>query len=263
MPRATPRWVGGVAVAIAVVLGVDVFLLAERTRSSPVSFEEALGAFRGRDASALATGPGPAVRDVKPVVAVPGAGGAPRSAPGASVVGTRVASSAAAAAKAPSSTAPYTLPLEGVYSYRTTGGESISVVGARHDYPERTFATVRHLGGCRWEQRNDVVKEHVDRREMCSSPRKLLQLAQAREVEFFHKRDGDSYRCDPPQLQHEVAEVPGAVSMSVCGNGKDDGARIRRTFVGRETLQVGSRAVPVLRLDFRATLTGWVMGVAR
>ena len=105
-----------------------------------------------------------------------------------------------------------------MYRYRTSGGESVSVLGAHHDYPPETFAVVRHTGGCGWTIRAEVVREHVDERRMCSDPDRLLQLEQSREVEFFGTRDGGAFVCDPPQVQHRLGEDVGATWTGDCGD---------------------------------------------
>jgi hypothetical protein len=153
-------------------------------------------------------------------------------------------------------------PAEGVYQYRTAGGESVSLLSAHHDYPADTYAVVRHTGGCGWHIRAEVVREHVDERTMCSEAGRLLQHAQSREVEFFSTRDGGEYRCDPPQVQHAVGDRRGATSVVDCTDGKGSFARLVRTTLGSEQLVVGGVPVEVLRLRVDGTLTGRYRGTS-
>jgi hypothetical protein len=148
-----------------------------------------------------------------------------------------------------------------VYTYRASGGEQISVLGARHDYPEQIHATVRHLGGCNWEHRNDVIAEHVDRRHWCSGPGRLSQTVQAREVEFFGQRDGSIATCSPPLVLHHIGDSPGATVVGSCtGEGVD--AMITRTFVGIERMKVGGKSIETLHLRVVGTFTGRATGTS-
>lgn len=154
------------------------------------------------------------------------------------------------------------LPPEGVYVYRTEGNESISIAGAHHDYPAETFATVRHLGGCQWEFRNEVIAEHLDVRTMCTRDGTLAQVSQAREVEFFGQRDGAEYTCTPPQVQYTDSDAPGATGAVVCSDSGGGEAKIRRTFVGAERLRVGGTNLEVAHLRLHSDTTGLAVGIA-
>lgn len=111
-------------------------------------------------------------------------------------------------------------PQEGVYTYRTSGGESISVAGTRHRYPERTYGSVRHRAGCGWEMENQVIEEHTDHRVLCSEPGRVLQLQQS--------RDGQ--------------------------------AMMTRTYLGRGTIDVGGRPVEVEHIRIEGRFTGKATG---
>jgi hypothetical protein len=146
-----------------------------------------------------------------------------------------------------------------VYAYRTTGGESISVAGAHHDYPAETYASVRHLGGCNWRNENDVIKEHVDVRTLCSAQGQLTQSMQGRHVTFFGKTDGADYVCDPPELQHDVSEAVGTTTVGVCKDSQGS-ARIESTYLGHQPFNVGGTQVDTVHLHIRSSLTGRATG---
>jgi hypothetical protein len=148
-----------------------------------------------------------------------------------------------------------------VYAYRTSGGESISVASANHQYPERTFTTVRHMGDCRWQAKSDVIKEHTDIRNLCSQPGSFTQLSQSREIEFYGAKDGAEQVCEPPSLQHAVGETPGTISNSVC---KDDtsASKFERTYVGLEQVTVGGVNIEVAHIKIRSVLSGRTEGTA-
>ncbi len=160
-----------------------------------------------------------------------------------------------------SSSGPYELPSQGVYTYRAKGREQVSILGAHHDYPERVYATVRHLDGCRWEHRNDVIKEHVDRRVWCSQAGQLTQVLQGREVEFFGQRDGSSATCSPPMVIHEVGDGPGTSHEGEC-SGKAATAKIRRTIVDDKDFVVGGKTVKAVHLRIETTFTGMATGTS-
>ena len=150
---------------------------------------------------------------------------------------------------------PYTIPEEGVYIYRTSGGEEISLFGAKHSYPSRTFTTVRHLGGCRWEQRIDVIEEHTDIRKACSKSDELLQIAQARYVTFFGQREGDELVCEPWMSVHGVEDDKGERATGVC-RGSEGEAHLTRTFVGIEPVVIEGEIEQAVRVRIDGEITG-------
>jgi hypothetical protein len=153
-------------------------------------------------------------------------------------------------------------PQPGVYQYRTDGAESVSLLGSRHRYPAETYAVVRRLGGCAWEMRAEVVREHVDRRRMCSDGQRLLQLEQERAVTFFGTTDGGTIRCDPPQLLMDVTDSVGATAVSSCNDGKGAFARMTRRTVafGRSTVE--GVVTDTVTFTIQGELTGRVRGAS-
>jgi hypothetical protein len=158
--------------------------------------------------------------------------------------------------------ASYELPSEGVYAYKARGRESVSVLGAHHDYPSEIFATVRHLGGCKWEHRNQVIAEHVDTRTLCSEAGRYKQIQQTRDIEFFGQREAPSLSCKPAQVHHSVGDKAGAKTTANCTDGEGTKAVVVRTYTGAETIKVGGRPVDALRIELHSTMSGKTNGTA-
>jgi len=239
------------AIVLVPILATGTFVLTQRGRTTEVSLDEVTKTFRADNSEPEAASP---VRESE----------------GRSVVDAERASSARAieetgpdeeVTKPVTKTGPYKLPSEGVYTYRAKGGEQVSILGAHHDYPERVYATVRHLDGCRWEHRNDVIKEHVDRRVWCSQAGQLTQISQGREVEFFGQRDGSSATCSPPMVIHKVDDGPGGTYEGEC-SGEATTATIRRTIVDDKDFVVGGDPVDAIHLRIDSTFTGMANGTS-
>lgn len=257
----------GVGVAIVAVLTANLYILTQRNVTTRVSLGDAVARLhRARSdtagggsagaASTPAAAP-PAVLADQPAAAPTRAAG-----PAAARAGARPPTVEMAAPPAPTqhaSAQPYALPPEGVYAYATTGGESISVAGASHAYPSETYASVRHLGGCRWQNENDVIKEHVDTRTLCGEPGRFSQLAQGRQVTFYGKTDGGNFTCSPPLVEHEMAAAPGTTLTGACADSSTT-ATIAVTYVGREQRVVGGTAVDAVHLQVHSTMSGRVRG---
>jgi hypothetical protein len=216
-----------VALAAVVLLATAVFVVTQRHVTTPITREQALGRFRKTriEPQPLTT------------LLVEGAPSPARAAPGNPRVGSTAHSpapgSASASASSARSVAPtpptaYTAPAEGVYAYRTTGGESISLGGASHT---------------------------------CSEPGRLLELAEARQVTFFGQTEREDLRCDPPALQHETTEPVGTATSAVCRSG-DTTAHVEASFVGHDAVIVGASPVDAVRLGLHATITGRAHGTA-
>ena len=244
--------------AILGILAGNLYVLSQRNVTTAVTFDDALRTFRatqGTGASRVA--PAPASPDVTP----DGGAGANVSIPQNDARPVPLLTKESAEAQPARPLAPFFRPPEGVYAYRTTGGESISVTGASHHYPARTFASVHYLDGCNWEIRNDVIKEHVDRRVLCSQYETLTQLVQERQVEFFGQRDGMTVPCDPPALLAKTGEAMSAVTTADCRT-DDLSVRIRRTVAGYGDMPVGGRDVPTVHIVIDATFSGRADGTA-
>jgi hypothetical protein len=157
---------------------------------------------------------------------------------------------------APLKAADDVLPAEGVYAYRTTGGEKLSLFGAHHDYPARTFATIRHLGGCSWEARNDVVDEHTDIRTLCNDDRSFLQLRQERQVEFFGKRDGARMVCEPPLTLYMAGDLTGTRTATDCRDADGNTVHLASVFLGFDELRIGAQVVRAIHVRDDGTISG-------
>ena len=252
--------VGLPALAIALVLGADVYVLTQQDRSTAVTLEQAVDHFR-------ATVPD-GVSDQAPA---PTTATTAATAPPASPAGTdgqgRAGEAAARSrstpgAGAPATAEPFTVPDEGVYAYRTTGFEEVSLGGGRHDYPSRSFASVRRRGGCDWDVEHQILEEHVERSVHCSAPGRFMHSEEQVEVEFYGQKEGSTYRCEPPMVVAQVGDAPGTKRSTTCRS--DDGQAVQTTtFLGRERLSVGGSAVDALHVLFEAVISGRAEGTSR
>jgi hypothetical protein len=237
--------------ALVVVAG-GTYVATQRSQTSEVTFDDVVQRFRTEDVPADDAG---AAKQT----------GSPREAPDS--VGAEPKALERAAGR-PAATTPEkaakgdVLPEQGVYAYETTGGERVSLFGARHDYPERTFATVRHLGGCRWEARNDVIAEHVDIRTLCNDDRSFLQLRQERRVTFFGKQDGASMDCAPPLTLYRAGDARGTRTETLCSDDKGSNVRLRSVFLGIEEIVIGAKRVEAVHVLDDGTCSGRVQGTS-
>jgi hypothetical protein len=239
------------------VLSADVFLLSQRNVTTIVDFNDALAGFRAAPALAAP------IDDTTTSTATPSTSttstSTPSSAPPTSP-GTMPPGSAPPAAPittaAPTGPAAYTVPAPGVYTYRTTGSERISLASAQHKYPERTYATVRHGSGCEWQYRNEVVKEHVDMLQICSQPGRLTQVEQRRDVSFFGQTEGGSARCDPALVLHGADLAPGHRIETTCASSDGSSFVLTRTFRGHDQRRIGDRTIDVVVVDLQSAMTG-------
>lgn len=264
-----PRLTALLGVFTVVVVGAGGWVLAERNRTTPLSLADAMARYRASTtppASDVAVGP--VAGDGAPET--PGAPSpepraeaqAPTSRASSGVTSGVRAADAGPVVTTPPVAARYQRPAEGVYSYRASGGESISVAGANHDYPERSYATLRHSDGCLWELQLDVIEEHRDELVLCSEAGRVLQLEQGRTVSFFGKQDGVRNRCEPSQLFHAVGETPGTATVVECGDGKGNHARMTRTYLGSETMQIDQVEVDVERIRLDGSFSGKAEGTS-
>lgn len=265
--RPVPRWVvAALTMAIVAVAGTDVWLLTGRGEATEVTLDDALAEFREE----VATAPTP----VAPAAAVPGTAPVDPTVPSAADLGAGAPTAEVPVVTAPEPTAapettaapvaplPYSaLPAQGVYTYRTTGGERVSMLNTSRSYPPEIYATVRHTGGCAWEHRMDVLEEHVDITILCSEPGRVSQLSQERRIAFFGIADGAMLPCDPPALRHAADQAAGATASGSCGDGETTSA-LTATYLGAEPIDVGGVVVQAARVRVDGTFTGKQQGTS-
>jgi hypothetical protein len=246
--------VGLPALAIVALLAGNVFVLTQSDKATPVTLEQAVERFRDESPTASVAEDGSA--------ATPDAAAPASTAPGQTPAPTQAAGRATAAVPAQAATAqPFAPPAEGVYAYRTSGRETISMGGASHDYPERTFATARRQGGCRWEVRHELLKEHVERAVLCSEPGQVLDIENSTDIVFFGQKNSSTFRCEPPQLLARAGDQPGASQTTSCRSAEDQ-AKVTTTFVGRERLTVGGVTVDAVHIANDGVVSGRATGTS-
>jgi hypothetical protein len=247
------------ALVIAVVLGTDLYVLTQQGKSTEVTLDQAVDRFRASAPTTVTSAPGPG-----PTATVAGAsptGASPttlaRSDRGAAPAQQQ------AAAPVPAPGGPFVAPAEGVYTYRTTGYEEVSLGGARHDYPEQSHAVARRGAGCAWTFELTVLKEHVEKSTHCSAPGRFSTSEEAYYVEFYGQKEGSIYRCDPPMVVSETGDGPGTKRTTTCRG--DDGGQATNTttLLGRERLTIGGTAVDALHLLGEAVISGRAEGTNR
>jgi len=251
---------GRIALALAavVVLGADLFIITQRKVTTPVTRTEALRRFRSGEAEAP-TGDGGAASTTSSSTTIRVLGSPSANAPRSANKAAASPASANTASVATSPIGPYVLPREGVYAYRTTGGETISLAGASHSYPAETYGTVRSRGGCQWQTEFDVIKEHVEKHVVCSERGRLLDVETVRSITFFGRTETEDARCDPPLVDHTTDEPAGTTLRGVCRS-SDSTINVALTFVGREPMRTGDQDVQAIHLDIHADLSGRAKG---
>jgi hypothetical protein len=259
-----------VVVAVAMA-GTGTFLVTQGSQATVISADDVLADFREvatpspsstaaapADVLDAAASDDPAVEEsVAPEQAEPAEPRAPAANSGRT--GDAIPSeepSATEPVPVESGAAPtFGMPDEGVYTYATEGWETVSMAGARHDYPSETFSAVRHIGGCRWETDHRFLEEHRERKEYCSDGSALLALGFDSYITFFGQTAESHGRCDPPQVSAHLPADPGQRYTSTCaGDGWTSQAIV--TFIGRESVEVAGQAVEALHYTQETTLQG-------
>ena len=263
--------------AAAMVVGLvgscgGIFVLTQRDRATPIDLATALRSFRHARPLSRGLDPSQAGGAGAPGA---GAGQGPTAGAAAAPAGPGTGDPAAAAvavhpvppgpagpapAAATTAGAAFVAPAEGVYVYDTTGGESISMFGARHDYPAQSYASVHRLAGGAWQMDVTVVKEHVDHYTFGAEPGRDVESAQGREVTFFGQTDGATYSADPPALLADAAAVPGSATEAVFRGADGSTARSRIVSVGRQEISVGGTAVDTYAITLDSVMSGKASG---
>jgi hypothetical protein len=144
-------------------------------------------------------------------------------------------------------TSSLTLPAPGVYRYRTSGQESIDVLGgAHHNYPAESTVTVTPEG-CGVHVRWDVLRERRDEWRLCVTPMGIVEPWALQYHEFFKQPDPEQLVCPADTLLLPSTPRVGAIFNAMCALAGDDEPQ-RFEVIGREVLTAGSTEVETVHV---------------
>lgn len=226
---------------VPVVWTVRHFHLLDRGSSTPLSVDDARERYRESASTTLvaSTAP-PPTNTVAPDTVAPDT-----VAP--------VTSDTATIAPATTETIPHVeLPTPGVYTYATTGRDSVDALGgAHHEYPATTTITVT-TSGCGVLQRWDVLVERWEEWQRCVDGGAVREVARTTYDQFFGQGQTDAYVCTGDA--RPVDAPVGATWTSSCAQGDDVEVRTGEV-VGTESLTVGDVTVDTVHVKVTITVS--------
>jgi hypothetical protein len=228
-------WLAATVLLIVVAIAGVVAYVFLRESTTPVDVNEAVSDFR-REESSIATARTTDVVDTTVV--------------STTVVGTTEVPRTPMAPRPGSE-----LPLIGVYTYDTNGGESIAALDGRsHRYPDISTITVTH-DGCGWVQRWRPLRERWDATTFCPSRRGMELRMDVNHHEFFGIGDTRQFACEAGALYYPARTNPGRTWTAGCTF--DEIAVVRNgTIVGTRQFEVGGAPVTVLEFEVHDDITG-------
>lgn len=253
-PRRTTWPQRGLAVLVAVLLvaGGGVLYIRSLDRATPFTTETALDEYR---------------RGVGAVRTPDAVGGFTPSAPSTTVAATEEESQAGSASSRTSTTITTSVTsagaasaergrrAPGVYTFETTGWETVDAVGvARHDYPELTTYTIWD-DVCGQRMRWAPLNERWDEVTTCFADGGEAMHRFVTFHEFFGQADRQTYECEPRSWILPPSLAPGTTWDATC---ETDGTVQRGVgqVIGVETLEVQGQPVETVHVRFESELTG-------
>lgn len=147
--------------------------------------------------------------------------------------------------------------LEGVYTFTTTGRESVDALGgAHHRYPAVTTVTALRVGcGLRLDWR--ALRERSTTWTLCSAPAGIELRTSSERHRFFWQSDTTTYACaDALLLPAAGIDIdPAAARPFSCTTDKG-GEHGRAVSLGRVTVAVGDRSVTAEHVRTTGTFSG-------
>ena len=147
------------------------------------------------------------------------------------------------------------LPEPGVYTYPTSGRESVDALdGRHHDYPVQTTITVRHDGcGAVFDWR--PLAERSDDMVICPEESGSALLRYSTHHEFFGLSDDREFVCEPGSLWYPSSTEPGTTWTLRCAS-EDVNVVRTGTIIGLSQVDVGGTEVEVLEFELQDEITG-------
>jgi hypothetical protein len=152
------------------------------------------------------------------------------------------------------------LPEPGVYTYATSGRESIDALGGRHhDYPAESTITVRHEDcGAVHEWR--PLRERVDETVVCPGEDGATLVRYSTHHEFFNMSDDREFVCEPGSTWYPAATEPDTTWTVRCASDDIDVLRTG-TVTGLSRVDVGGESVEVLTIELHDEISGASTGI--
>ena len=223
----------GVVVLVVLAGGAIVAFLLLRESTTAVDVDEAVGDFRRQQQST-----------------------APATTEAAGVETTAAASTTSTPPRPRRVPAPGSgVPEPGVYTYATTGRESIDALGGRsHRYPEVSTITVTHER-CGAVSRWRPLRERWDAMSVCPSARGQELRVDRNHHEFFGIGDTREFVCEPGALFFPATTAPGTTWTDRCSTDDVDVVRTG-TILGTSQVVVGGTPVTVLGFEMHEAISG-------
>lgn len=156
-------------------------------------------------------------------------------------------------------------PTPGVYTYRGTGTERLSVLGAEQHWGPRVPVTVSATSPECWRLRIEYSNHHRQEFDYCARDATLLETggrtAQRFDFKTFKVDDLSEFTCDPPGVAIRVHATRGASWKQSC-NGASAQQHTRVTsagtnrFLGLRHLTVAGHTIDAYAYRQDRTLTG-------
>lgn len=228
------RWFIGIGVALIVLVATAVIVRYTilRDQARVVAVDDVLESFRSAVDASSSTAPPP---DTTVATTAPGTT-TPSDHP------------ATTTSTEPEPIPVATTPEPGVYRYRTTGEESVDILGgATHHYPDETTITVLP-DGCGVHLRWDALQERREEWRLCATEDGIeLQPHGFKYQEFFSQANPEDIVCDGVALIVPVDRGARPVTELDCMLGDDPWFPVWEVL-GWEERQVGQTTVDVVHV---------------
>lgn len=138
------------------------------------------------------------------------------------------------------------IPEEGVYTYATSGRESLEgPLSESHTYPKESAVTITRTP-CGFTWRWDVFERRSDVSEWCWTDAGLIETNTSTDHIFFKVHDKREFLCTPPAIVlPKVTPPSGPLPGAVCEGGDTVNTKTVE-YIGRETLSIGGVEVDAI-----------------
>jgi hypothetical protein len=169
------------------------------------------------------------------------------------------------------SSAGFLRPAAGVYTFAGNGTEKLSLLTTQQ-WGSRIPVTVTEDTSRCWTYRVDYSTHHRQSIRYCAKGHVLQETGESTFQSFdfvaFKANDTNDVVCNPPIDRIRVDATPAAQWHAACdgrsrGRGTNFHSQGTDTFVGIETLHVGSELVPAYHYSVKRTVTGSQSGSER